>query len=544
MEHKTSEPITHNEVYCNGTLLHTVQMAGIYKDSKTFVDMKMNAVPSKTLAEFDVFMAQHEQKPSNAELKQWVEDNFSEPGSEFENWVPDDWHKNPKFLERIKSDEFRSFASDLHGLWLDLGRQMKKDVRDNNDLYSIIYVDNPVIVPGGRFREFYYWDSYWIIRGLLLSEMYNTAKGMLLNFRSIIQRYGFIPNGGRIYYSARSQPPLLAGMIKSYVEFTGDVEFARESVGDLEHEFQFWMNNHMVHVNGHNLAIYGDKSTGPRPESYREDVETGAIFETDGEKQEYYAELKAAAESGMDFTSRFFIKDGSNKGDLRNLKTRSIVPVDLNAILYWNAKIIAEFYRHSNNVEKSEYFETEASKLLEAINKVLWHDDIGSWLDYDLINDKRRDYFVPSNLFPLWVKAYNPEKESTIAKQVLAYITKTGIDDYAGGVPNTFEQTGEQWDFPNVWPPMQYVLVMGLDSLNDTDAKQLAHRWAERWVRSNFLAYQETKAMFEKYSALELGGHGGGGEYEVQLGFGWSNAVVMELLYKYGDNLSTTGIDE
>lgn len=188
---------------------------------------------------------------------------------------------------------------------------------------------------------------------------------MLLNFRSIIQRFGFIPNGGRIYYSARSQPPLLAGMIKSYVDATGDIEFAKESAMDLELEFQFWLNNHMIRVNGHNVAVYGDKSSGPRPESYREDVETGAIFETEAEKQEYYAELKAAAESGMDFTSRFFIKDGTNKGDLRNLKTRSIVPVDLNAILFWNAKIIAEFYRIANNNEKAEYFEAEASKLLE-----------------------------------------------------------------------------------------------------------------------------------------------------------------------------------
>lgn len=191
---------------------------------------------------------------------------------------------------------------------------------------------------------------------------------MLLNYLSIIERFGFIPNGGRIYYSARSQPPLLAGMIKSYVGFTGDIEFAKEAVRSLDNEFQFWLNNHMVSVNGHNLAVYGDKSSGPRPESYREDVETGAIFQTEAEKQEYYAELKAAAESGMDFSSRWFIKDGTNKGDLRDLKTRSIVPVDLNAILYSNAKIIAEFYRDANNLERSEYYEAEAAKLLEVSN--------------------------------------------------------------------------------------------------------------------------------------------------------------------------------
>lgn len=150
-------------------------MAGIYKDSKTFVDMKMNSVPSKILAEFESFMAEHEQKPSNSELKNWVEEHFSKPGTEFEYWTPDDWHKNPRFLEKIKSEEFREFAANLHDLWLNLGRKMTKDVKENNDLYSIIHVDYPVIVPGGRFREFYYWDSYWIIRGLLLSEMYSVS---------------------------------------------------------------------------------------------------------------------------------------------------------------------------------------------------------------------------------------------------------------------------------------------------------------------------------------------------------------------------------
>lgn len=82
---------------------------------------------------------------------------------------------------------------------------------------------------------------------------------------------------------------------------------------------------------------------------------------------------------------------------------------------------------------------------------------------------------------------------------------------------------------------------MGLDSLNNADTKQLAYNWAERWVRSNYIAFNETEAMFEKYSALKLGGYGGGGEYDVQLGFGWSNGVVLELLYKYGDKLSLTG---
>lgn len=82
---------------------------------------------------------------------------------------------------------------------------------------------------------------------------------------------------------------------------------------------------------------------------------------------------------------------------------------------------------------------------------------------------------------------------------------------------------------------------MGLDNLNTEESKAMAYKWAERWVRSNYVAYKETNAMFEKYSALEMGGHGGGGEYEVQLGFGWSNGVVMDLLDKYGETMTPPG---
>lgn len=187
---------------------------------------------------------------------------------------------------------------------------------------------------------------------------------MLNNFRQIIRRLGCIPNGGRIYY-IRSQPPLLAGMIKDYVDFTNDDQFAIDSIEELVIEYDFWMKNHTIQIMGHNLNIYGDRSNGPRPESYLEDVDNAIDLSTDEEKEAFYSELKAAAESGMDFSSRFFIKDGTNNGTLKDLKTRSIVPVDLNAILQWNARIIAEFYRKANNLERANYYEEEAARILD-----------------------------------------------------------------------------------------------------------------------------------------------------------------------------------
>lgn len=162
--------------------------------------------------------------------------------------------------------------------------------------------------------------------------------------------------------------------------------------------------------------------------------------------------------------------------------------------------MIAEFYELKGDPAKSLEYETEAENLLTGIDAVLYHEDIGAWLDYDLINNKRREYFVPTNLSPLWMKCYRDTDVKNITENVLKYINTTGIDAYPGGVPNTLENTGEQWDFPNVWPPMQYMLIMGLDGLGDPRTTEIALSWADRWVKSNFIAYKDTQAMYEKVS--------------------------------------------
>lgn len=529
------------QIYCYGRLLDTIQMAHLFRDSKTFVDMKLKLPPEQTNANFETFMKKTSNAPSKEQLRTFVAEHFDDLGKEFVPWLPDDWKEHPAFIDHINDPDLKQWGLDLNAIWKDLGRKMIDDVYKNPHYYSIIPIPNPVIVPGGRFREFYYWDSYWIIRGLLYSEMIHTARGMLENFISIVQRFGFIPNGGRIYYSKRSQPPLLASMIKSYVDFTNDVKFGIDALDVLEHEYEYWMNNHVVQAKDYDLCVYGDSSIGPRPESYREDVETSEAFSTDEAKEKHYKELKAAAASGMDFSSRWFINDkGGNDGNLTDLKTRSIVPVELNAILFWNAKIIADLHGAANNIAKQSEYQTKANKLLEAINAVLWNEEAGVWLDYDLLNEKPRDYFVPTNLSPLWTGAFDNTAVEKLSTSVLKYIEKLQLDKYPGGVPNTLYRTGEQWDFPNVWPPMQYILIEGLNNLGTEAAKSLSSKWSHRWVLSNFAAYRDSRAMFEKYDAERFGGHGGGGEYEVQKGFGWTNGVIIELLSKNGNEFLST----
>lgn len=268
----SSVPVS-SEVYCHGRLLHTIQMAGVYKDSKYFVDMKLKRRANETLASFDAFMRSVGNAPTKHQVEAFINDTFEPAGYEFEDWDPADWVPSPKFLAKIEDDELRKFGSDLNQIWKLLGRKMKDDVRINEELYSIIYVPNPVIVPGGRFREFYYWDSYWIIKGLLLSEMYATVRGMLDNFVSIVDKIGFIPNGGRIYYTMRSHPPLLIPMVDEYLKITRDDVWLRENLWLLEKEFDFWMTNRTVNVEkdgtNYTLARYYEESSGPRPESYK-----------------------------------------------------------------------------------------------------------------------------------------------------------------------------------------------------------------------------------------------------------------------------------
>uniref|UniRef100_A0A915CMD9 Trehalase n=1 Tax=Ditylenchus dipsaci TaxID=166011 RepID=A0A915CMD9_9BILA len=93
-----------------------------------------------------------------------------------ENCVLNEWKESPPLLELIKDDALREWAMDLNVVWKNLCRQMKPDVEAHPDRYSLLYVPRRFVVPGGRYREFYYWDTYWTIKGLLVSGMHEICK--------------------------------------------------------------------------------------------------------------------------------------------------------------------------------------------------------------------------------------------------------------------------------------------------------------------------------------------------------------------------------
>ncbi|KAG7217636.1 hypothetical protein INR49_021324 [Caranx melampygus] len=496
-----SESALCNEIYCTGPILDQVQRAKLFDDDKYFVDMKLKAMPDVVLSAFQNLSNETTNMTvPPAKLQEFLNVYFEKPGTEFESWTPPDWHDNI-FKNPSKQIELKNFSSLLF--------QIHTDVKDHPELYSQIYTPHPVVVPGGRFRELYYWDSYWVINGLLLSEMTDTAYGMIQNFLYLVNRYGFIPNGGRIYYERRSQPPFLTLWRRATIK-QPRIKIS-SALPALEQEYRFWMQNRSVavKVNGaeHVLNRYHVQVGLPRPESYTDDQELAEGLTAD-RKEQLWMDLKAGAESGWDFTSRWYIDgDGQNSGSLRETRTSQILPTDLNALLCLNERTLASFHRTLGDGDSAALYDQAAARRLRAMEAVLWDDEKGAWFDYNLIAHSKHFEFYPSNLAPIWAQCYS---QPEMGERAVQYLKGSGALQFPNGVPTSLRESGQQWDYPNAWPPLQHMLITGLSKLPSEDAQQLAFDLAQRWIKTNWLAYMKYDAMFEKYDVNGDGKPGGG----------------------------------
>lgn len=532
-------PACDSPIYCQGDLLDIIQRMRLFNDSKTFVDMSLKQSPEEVLSAFNNLS-----KPiSEAQGRKFVGDHFSGPGDEFQPWKPTDLPRMPAIMNHIKDPLLRGFAWDLCRTWKDLGRKIKSDVKLNPDRYSLVYLPNPFIVPGGRFRETYYWDTYWVVKGLLLCEMTDTVKGMLENFAFMIERFGFIPNGGRVYYSRRSQPPFFIPMMYDYYKATKNLTFVQSHLPAMEAEYAFWMTNRSVSVQRgdvtHILNRYASSVNSPRPESYSEDLKTASSTNNSSARRQLYQNLVSAAESGWDFSSRWFSRDPGTNLTLDTTRTTNILPVDLNSVLCMNEHILSELFNKTGNQEKGKNYSKNWQRRQTAIFNVLWNPTKRVWQDLDIAANSHRDYFYASNILPLFALCKG-KNETQTENSVLTYLQNLGVLKFAGGFPTSLDTTGQQWDLPNGWPPLQHMTIWGMSQSQNQQLKAEAFSLANKSIVSNWIAWNRSRNMYEKYSTNISGEGGSGGEYGVQEGFGWSNGVVLELLSMYGDRLSVS----
>ncbi|KAG8750129.1 hypothetical protein FRC12_013055 [Ceratobasidium sp. 428] len=512
---------TSGSVYCNGTLIHLWNDARDHHgDSKTFVDRASNFSGSQINAAIQAILTQRTFTVSEFINEIETTFQFNEPGKELQEYDNTRFPNTPTVVPQIRPQArtFRAWIKIVHHYWNNLDRTMIQNcINENKDdinaqllpgpgsspagtnieaygysqpdeercATSIIRLEHPFVIAGGRFREQYYWDSFFIMEGMLAANMTYLARTTLLNFMDEIRSYGFIPNGGRTYYLNRSQPPLFIHMLHAYVHNTNDTAVLHGALPLAEKELRWWFENRSIRVQSpsnpsqvHLAYHYNVQADGPRPESYAEDWMT-AWCDDHPPTHEYestiYSELASGAESGWDYTARWMGDTSSLSDDrieqMRRVRIRRIIPVDLNSILYRCHTLIAELYQRAVD-DESPYawqhkrtHERAAKALKAAILDLHWSESKAAFYDFELdalgIPERPRtgrigNFWSGAALAPYWSEIW---PESVWTNQSKAMEAFAGMRDllkrYEGPLPATVTKSGQQWDFPNAWPPLQ-----------------------------------------------------------------------------------------
>lgn len=485
-----------------GPLFSDVQSAKLFPDQKTFADAVPNSDPLTILADYRM-----QRRQSGFDLRHFVEVNFTLPG-EGEKYVP---------------PAGQSLREHIDDLWPVLTRTTDKA---SNKWDSLLPLPKPYVVPGGRFREVYYWDSYFTMLGLAQSDHWDKISDMVDNFAYEIDTFGHIPNGNRSYYLSRSQPPFFSLMVELLA--THDSDALKKYHPQMEKEYAWWMdgvdalqpgqaNKRVVKLDdGAILNRYWDDRDTPRPESWLDDVNT-AKSNPNRPATEIYRDLRSAAASGWDFSSRWM--DDPQK--LATIRTTSIVPVDLNALMFKMEKLLARASQESGDAASASKYEALATARQKAIESHLWNDKEGWYADYDLKSKKVRNQLTAAALFPLYVKAAAQDRADKVAAATSSRLLQPG------GIATTTVNSGQQWDAPNGWAPLQWVATEGLQNYGQ-DKVAMDVTW--RFLKNVQHTYDREKKLVEKYDISTTGTGGGGGEYPLQDGFGWSNGVTLKML--------------
>ncbi len=492
-----------------GDLFYDVQTNNeIFPDSKTFVD----AVPKFSVTEIRENYAQLED-PGRNELQDFLDKHFIIP-------------------QETADYETDSSSINIHikKLWDVLKRPADEQISG-----TLLPLPNPYIVPGGRFREIYYWDSYFTMLGLDEDNEIETIRNSVDNFSYLIDTYGFIPNGNRSYYLSRSQPPFYSLMVGVLAEEEGEQTLVKY-IHYLQKEYDFWMNGEnklspgkntfdrvVLMPGGEILNRYWDAKETPRPESYREDVETAneALKASSGKtREEVYRNVRAAAESGWDFSSRWLTKEEDDSFSLSTIHTTDILPVDLNSLLYHLEFTLYNAYVAAKDNASSEEFRRRYERRGDAILKYFWNKEERYFMDHNFKTGSSTGVLSLAGVYPLFFNIATEPQAMGVYLKIEEDFLKPG------GVVTTPYNTGQQWDAPNGWAPLQWMTITGLRNYGHT---WLATLIKERWLQLNEDVYERTYKLMEKYNVEDLSKESGGGEYPTQDGFGWTNGVYQKL---------------
>ncbi len=509
---------TPNQMY--GDLFTAVQSSSIFADSKTFVDCTPKRKVATILTDYT-----NQKNKDGFSLQKFVNENFS-------------LQKQPNVTNITPN---KTIEAHIKELWTVLKRAQDKKVEGS----SLLALPKPYIVPGGRFTEVYYWDSYFTMLGLKESGEIKTIENMVDNFAFLINTYGHIPNGNRSYYLSRSQPPFFGMMVELLASIKGNTIY-KKYLPALQKEYDFWMEGSLKIKNGTAfkrvvkldngtiLNRYCDDLDIPRQEGYKEDVKTAeeAVLQKtmlmrfanekamndfiSNESKRVYKDLRSAAESGWDFGSRWF----TDPTKIATIHTTDFAPVDLNSLLY---KLEAILIANGGKVNVGTHQNRK-----KAIQNLMWNADQNFFCDFDWKANTVSNAVTAAGFFPLSLLELNKD-ETEKYKLKIEESTKVNLLK-PGGIVSSTNAVGQQWDAPNGWAPQQWMAIVGLENIGlQTMAKDIA----TRWTTLNKKVYTATGKLTEKYNVIDLTLETGGGEYPNLDGFGWTNGVYLALIKKY-----------
>jgi alpha,alpha-trehalase len=487
-------PATPDQIF--GQLFVDVQEAHVFPDQKTFPDAVPLGAPATILRDYATAKG-----VAGFDLRRFVLEHFAVPQE-----------------RAVSVPRAPDIEAHINELWTLLRRAPDRRVPGS----SLLPLPDPYIVPGGRFREIYYWDSYFTMLGLRESGREDLIESMVDNFAYELATFGLIPNGNRTYYLSRSQPPFFALMVEFLAAKKGDSVYAHYRDA-LAAEYAYWMDRtfptqHVVKLSdGSVLNRYWDRRDSPRQEAFVNDM-AAAREATRAQPGQVYRDLRSAAESGWDFSSRWFA-DGRS---LSTIETTNILPVDLNCLLWQLETTLGRAYRVSGDAAKAAELARAAERRQQSILATFWSEKDGFFCDYDLRARHPRSNLTLAGVAPLFLQLATPAQAAAVAKVIATRFLRPG------GVVTTLRSTGQQWDAPNGWAPLQWMTVHGLANYGH-DA--LAAEIAQRWTALNRAVYQRTGRMMEKYNVEDVSLAAGGGEYPSQDGFGWTNGVYLKLAH-------------
>jgi alpha,alpha-trehalase len=416
-------------------------------------------------------------------------------------------------------------------------RQLPDDPGEVRE-HGLLYLPYPYVVPGGRFNEMYGWDSYFIQVGLLRDGEIGLAKNMADNFLYQIEYYGKVLNANRTYYLTRSQPPFLTQMVLGVYRKTRDRKWLADAVPRIERYYRFWTSEpHLTKETG--LSRYYDFGEGPAPEVISDERDDKGRSHYDRVKEYYRTheindyDLAQYYDREKDELTSLFYKgdrsmresgfDPSNRFGPFNIDIIHYDPVCLNSLLYLMEVETAEIMRVLNRTREANVWTARAQDRRRKVNRLMWDERDGLYYDYNFVEKRVRRYPFVTSFYPLWAGIAD-------RKQAARVVSNLHLFERPGGLRTSTNQSGNQWDAPFGWAPMQMIAVNGLRRYGYT-------READR-ITANFLSmvlkdFIEHNTIVEKYDVVrrtsELGAGVKFGYSANQIGFGWTNAAFTDL---------------